>query len=353
MVVFSGTANPSLSEAIARDLGVTLGNVEISEFSDGELFVRLNENVRGVDVFIIQPTLPGQDSLMQLFMLLDAATRASASRVTAVLPYFGYARQDRKDQPRVSLAAKLVANLITTAGADRVLTMDLHAAQIQGFFDIPVDHLYAAPVFTEYFEGLDLRGFTVVAPDLGSVKMARAYANRLGVPLAIVEKRRPMANDLEIMNVIGAAEVEGRNLLIIDDMIDTGGTLIKAAEELKQCGAREIYACATHAVLSGNALELLEKSAVSRVVVTDTIPSTEESDYLTVLSTSRVFSEAIQRIHCSESISSLFTEPPDGRPRVSHPATYRSDTPRVRAPAGARPVGVSTISRRPFMNSPG
>jgi ribose-phosphate pyrophosphokinase len=243
---------------------------------------------------------------MELFLLVDAATRASASRVTAVMPYFGYARQDRKDQPRVSLAAKLVANLITTAGADRVLAMDLHAAQIQGFFDIPVDHLYAAPVFMEFFSALDLSEFTVVAPDLGSVKMARAYANRLERPLAIVEKRRPKANTLEVLNVIGVDEVENRNLLIIDDMIDTGGTLIKAAERLKEAGAKDIYACATHAVFSGGALDRLEASPISKVVVTDTIPRIRPSEKLEILSTAKVFSEAIQRIHRSESISILF-----------------------------------------------
>jgi ribose-phosphate pyrophosphokinase len=306
MVVFSGTANERLSERIAGSLGVSLGNVEISRFSDGELFVRLNENVRGVDVFIVQPTVPGQDHLIQLFLLLDAATRASASRVTAVIPYYGYARQDRKDQPRVSLAAKLVANLITTAGADRVLTMDLHASQIQGFFDIPVDHLYAMPVFMEFFEGFDLKEFTVVAPDLGSVKMARAYANRLGVPLAIVEKRRPQANATEVLNVIGMNEVRGRNLLVIDDMIDTGSTLIRAAEKLKEAGAREIYACATHGVLSGGALDNLERSAISKVVVTDTFPSRRESEKVQILPTADLFAEAIRRIHRSESISSLF-----------------------------------------------
>lgn len=308
MVVFSGTAHPELAGAIAAKLGVPLGKVEISRFSDGELFVRLNENVRGVDVFIVQPTLPGQDHLMQLFLLLDAATRASASRVTAVMPYYGYARQDRKDQPRVSIAAKLVANLITTAGADRILTMDLHASQIQGFFDIPVDHLYAMPVLMDFFAQLDLSEFTVVAPDLGSVKMARAYANRLGVPLAIVEKRRPKANATEVMNVIGISEVKDRNLLIIDDMIDTGGTLIKAAEKLKGVGAQEIYACATHPVLSGNALERLEESAISKVVVTDTIPVLRTSEKLRTLSTAQIFAEAILRIHRSESISSLFDE---------------------------------------------
>ncbi|MGQ0720839.1 MAG: ribose-phosphate diphosphokinase [Candidatus Eiseniibacteriota bacterium] len=306
MVVFSGTANERLSQRIAGALGVSLGNVEISRFSDGEIFVRLNENVRGVDVFIVQPTVPGQDHLIQLFLLLDAATRASASRVTAVIPYYGYARQDRKDQPRVSLAAKLVANLITTAGADRVLTMDLHASQIQGFFDIPVDHLYAMPVFMEFFEGFDLREFTVVAPDLGSVKMARAYANRLGVPLAIVEKRRPQANAAEVLNVIGMNEVRGRNLLVIDDMIDTGSTLIRAAEKLKEAGAREIYACATHGVLSGDALDHLERSAISKVVVTDTFPSRRESEKVQILPTADLFAEAIRRIHRSESISSLF-----------------------------------------------
>jgi len=270
--------------------------------------VRLNENVRGVDVFIVQPTLPGQDHLMQLFLLLDAATRASASRVTAVMPYYGYARQDRKDQPRVSIAAKLVANLITTAGADRILTMDLHASQIQGFFDIPVDHLYAMPVLMDFFAQLDLSEYTVVAPDLGSVKMARAYANRLGVPLAIVEKRRPKANATEVMNVIGISEVKDRNLLIIDDMIDTGGTLINAAAKLKAVGAREIYACATHPVFSGNALERLESSPISRVVVTDTIPVARTSEKLRTLSTAQIFAEAILRIHRSESISSLFDE---------------------------------------------
>ncbi|MEZ5066721.1 MAG: ribose-phosphate pyrophosphokinase [bacterium] len=307
LVLFSGTANRGLAEGIARATGVPLGDAEISRFSDGEIFVRLNQNVRGVDVFIVQPTIPGpKDSLMELFLLLDAATRASASRVTAVIPYFGYARQDRKDQPRVSLAAKLVANLITTAGADRVLTMDLHAAQIQGFFDIPVDHLYAQPVFMDWFSHLDLSSFAVVAPDLGSVKMARAYANRLGLPLAIVEKRRPKANDIEVMNVIGASEVKGRHLLIIDDMIDTGGTLIKAAEKLKEAGALDIYACATHALLSGGALERLERSPVSKLVATDTIPLRTESSKLEVLSTAHVFSEAIRRIHRSESISILF-----------------------------------------------
>jgi ribose-phosphate pyrophosphokinase len=285
---------------------VRLGQVEITRFSDGEQFVRLNENVRGVDVFIVQPTLPGRDSLMQLFLLLDAANRASASRVTAVMPYFGYARQDRKDQPRVSLAAKLVANLITTAGADRVLTMDLHASQIQGFFDIPVDHLYAMPVFMEFFEGLDLSEYTVVAPDLGSVKMARAYANRLGVPLAIVEKRRPHANAAEVLNVIGMSEVDGRNLLIIDDMIDTGNTLIRAAEKLKEAGAKNVYACATHAVLSGDALERLENSMIAKLIVTDTFPPRRKSDKLQILSIAGLFAEAILRIHRSESISNLF-----------------------------------------------
>lgn len=309
MVLFSGTANRPLAEAIAREMGLSLGAAEISRFSDGEIFVRLSENVRGVDVFIVQPTVPGQDSLMELFLLLDAATRASASRVTAVMPYFGYARQDRKDQPRVSLAAKLVANLITTAGADRVLAMDLHASQIQGFFDIPVDHLYAAPMFMDFFGGLDLREFAVVAPDLGSVKMARAYANRLGLPLAIVEKRRPKANEMEVLNVIGTSEVLDRNLLIIDDMIDTGTTLMKAAEKLREAGARDVYACATHAVLSGGALERLEKSALAQIVVTDTIPVVGgTSKKLRVLSTARLFAEAILRIHRSESLSILFEQ---------------------------------------------
>jgi ribose-phosphate pyrophosphokinase len=308
MVVFSGTANEPLARSIAEALGVSLGKVEISKFSDGELFVKLDENVRGVDVFIVQPTLPGQDSLMQLFLLLDAANRASASRVTAVMPYFGYARQDRKDQPRVSLAAKLVANLITTAGADRVLTMDLHAAQIQGFFDIPVDHLYASPVFMEFFEGLDLSEFAVVAPDLGSVKMARAYANRLGTPLAIVEKRRPKANATEVMNVIGMSEVEDRNLLMIDDMIDTGGTLVAAAEQLIEQGARQVCAAATHGVLSGPAIDRLKNSVISKVVVTNTLPLPPEKqiDKIEVLSVAKVIADTIDAIFEDTSVSEIF-----------------------------------------------
>jgi ribose-phosphate pyrophosphokinase len=306
MTVFSGTANPGLARGIAKELGTKLGEVEISRFADGEIFVKLNENVRGVDVFIVQSTLSGREHLMELFLLLDAATRASASRVTAVLPYFGYARQDRKDQPRVSLAAKLVANLITTAGADRVLTMDLHASQIQGFFDIPVDHLYAAPVFMELFETFALKDFAVVAPDLGSVKMARAYANRLHLPLAMVEKRRPDKNRTEVLNVIGIDEVSGRNLLIIDDMIDTGSTLLKAVDKLQEVGARDVHACATHAVLSADALERLEDSSIASVIVTDTLPLKRPSPKVRVVSTAKLFSDAILRIHRSESISSLF-----------------------------------------------
>jgi ribose-phosphate pyrophosphokinase len=306
MIVFSGTANPELARGIAKELGTKLGEVEISRFADGEIFVKLNENVRGVDVFIVQSTLSGREHLMELFLLLDAATRASASRVTAVLPYFGYARQDRKDQPRVSLAAKLVANLITTAGADRVLTMDLHASQIQGFFDIPVDHLYAAPVFMDLFTTFALEDFAVVAPDLGSVKMARAYANRLHLPLAMVEKRRPDKNRTEVLNVIGIDEVSGRNLLIIDDMIDTGSTLLKAVDKLQEVGARDVHACATHAVLSADALERLEKSSVASVIVTDTLPLKRLSPKVRVVTTAKLFSDAILRIHRSESISSLF-----------------------------------------------
>ncbi|MDP6802730.1 MAG: ribose-phosphate pyrophosphokinase [Gemmatimonadota bacterium] len=306
MVLFSGTAHPDLAARIADELGTKLGSAEISRFSDGEVFVKLNENVRGVDVFIIQPTLAGADHLMELYMLMDAASRASAARITAVIPYFGYARQDRKDQPRVSLAAKLVANLITTAGADRVLAMDLHASQIQGFFDIPVDHLYAAPLFTEHFSRFDPGEITVVAPDLGSVKMARAYAKRLGASLAIVEKRRPKANEAEVMNVIGASEVAGRNLLIIDDMIDTGKTLVQAAKALREAGARDIYACATHAVLSGEARTRLFESDVSGLIVTDTIPPGDSTDRITVLSTASLFAEAILRIHRMESLSVLF-----------------------------------------------
>jgi ribose-phosphate pyrophosphokinase len=306
MRVFAGSENRQLAEEIARYLGMDLGECEIKQFSDGEIFVKYNENVRGVDVFIVQPTFPPAGNLMELLILIDAARRASALRITAVLPYFGYARQDRKDQPRVPITAKLVANLITTAGAQRVLTMDLHAGQIQGFFDIPLDHLFASPVLIDYFSSLEVEDLTVVAPDIGSVRMARAFAKRLRAPLALIDKRRPKQNVSEVMNVIG--EVEGRNVIIFDDLIDTGGTITSTAEALEKNGAREIYVGCTHGVFSGNALERLSEAPIKELVVTNTVPLDTKGplDRIRVLSVASLLGEAMRRIHDGESVSSLF-----------------------------------------------
>ena len=250
--LLAGTANKGLAEEISRCLGVDLTRVTISRFADGEIFVRIDENVRGADVFIVQPTNPPADSIMELLLLIDAARRASAARITCVMPYYGYSRQDRKDQPRVAIGAKLVANLITTAGANRVLGIDFHQHALQGFFDIPVDHLYAAPVFVSHYRKKQLRDLAVVAPDVGSAKMARGFAKRLNGSFAIIDKRRPTANVAEVLNVVG--EVEGRDCLIPDDMIDTAGTVTEAARALKSLGAKDIYVCATHALLSGPAV---------------------------------------------------------------------------------------------------
>ena len=302
--IFAGRSNPSLAESIARSFGQNLGNVEIKNFSDGEIYVHYEESIRGCDVFIIQSTHPTGDNWIELLLLIDAAKRASASRVTAVLPYYGYARQERKDQPRVSIAAKLLANMLTTAGIDRVLTMVLHASQIQGFFDVPVDHLYGSAVFIDYFRRLNLSNLVVVAPDVGGIKTARAYAKRMGADLALIDKRRPRQNEAEVMNIIG--DVEGRNVLLIDDMIDTAGTLTNAANALRKAGALEIRAACTHPLLSGPAYERIEASALAEVVVTDTVPLRRPSHKITVVSVADIFADAIRRIYTDESVSTLF-----------------------------------------------
>ena len=304
--LFSGSANRPLAEAICEYLGTELGDATVTQFADGETSVRINENIRGSDIFLFQPTFAPANNLMELLVMIDAARRASAGRVTAVIPYFGYQRQDRKDQPRVPITAKLVANLITTAGADRVMTMDLHSAQIQGFFDIPFDHLYAAPVLVDYYIHLNIPNLAVVAPDIGSVKMARAYAKRLSAGLAIVDKRRPRPDAVEMMNVIG--DVEGKNVVIFDDVVSTGSTLVEAAEAVKRAGAKEVYAGCTHGILCGDAVERIRKSSLRELVVTDSIPHDplKLAPSIKMLSVASLLGEAIRRIHDEESLSSLF-----------------------------------------------
>ncbi len=305
--LFSGNANRALTEEIAGVLGVGLGQAEVARFSDGEVFVQIDENVRGADVFVIQPTCPPvNDTLMELLVMLDAFKRASAQRITAVLPYYGYGRQDRKVQPRVPISAKLVADLITVAGAHRLLAVDLHAGQIQGFFDIPVDHLFAAPVIIEYMARLALSDLVVVSPDAGGVERARAIAKRLYAGLAIIDKRRESFNVSVFMHLIG--DVRGRDCLIIDDMIDTAGTLVQAADALKREGARRILACAVHPVLSGPALARIEGAPLEQVIVTNSIPLGKDKQHpkITVLSVAPLLAEAIRRIHDEESVSTLF-----------------------------------------------
>jgi ribose-phosphate pyrophosphokinase len=306
--IFSGRAHPALGQEICAYLNLPAGNIIAYNFSDGETFCQIGENVRGSDIFVVQPTSsPVNENLVELLILLDAFKRSSASRVTAVIPYYGYARQDKKDQPRVPITAKLVADLLSKAGADRVLTMDLHASQIQGFFDIPVDHLFAAPVVLEAIRGLDVPDLLIVSPDAGGVERARAIAKRLGAALAIVDKRRTGPNEAEIMNVIG--EVEGRNTLIIDDIIDTSGTLVKTVEALKQKGAARVLAVGVHAVLSGPALERIENSSLEKVLVTNTTPIEDKlrrCSKLQPLTVAPLLGEAIRRIHEHSSVSSLF-----------------------------------------------
>ena len=306
--IFSGNANRALAEEICHELSCDPGRAMAERFSDGEFNFQIEENVRGGDVFIVQPTCPPTDSnLMELLVMLDAFRRSSAERVTAVIPYYGYARSDKKDRPRVPISAKLVANLLTTAGAQRILTMDLHAAQIQGFFDIPVDHLYSAPVMIGYYQKNLLPNLTVVAPDTGGAERARAYAKRLDADLALCDKRREKANVAEVMNVVG--DVDGRSCLIVDDMCDTGGSLTKVSRALKEAGAERIHACFTHAVLSGEAIEHLEESDIERIVVTNTIPLHDhacDSKKIKVLSIAPLLAKAIKSIHEETSVSSLF-----------------------------------------------
>jgi len=307
--LFSGTANKPLADEIARHIGVTVGQVKLQRFADGEVYFQLLENVRGVDVFVVQPTCyPVDQHLVELLIMIDALKRASAGRITAVVPYYGYARQDRKDRPRVAVSAKLIADLLTTAGANRALFVDLHAAQIQGFFNIPVDHMFASPVLVGYFRELNLPNLTVVSPDAGGVERARHFAQKMGAPMAIVDKRRTDINVAEVMHVVG--DVHGQTCLIIDDIIDTAGTLVKTVDALYANGAAGVYACASHAVLSGPAVERIANSRLEQVVVTDTIPLREAAQKLSkikVLSVAGLLGAAIESIHMETSVSTLFS----------------------------------------------
>ncbi len=306
MKVFSGTANEPLARAICQYIGIELGRATIRPFPDGETFVKIEENVRGQDVFVVQPTSPPTNhNLMELFIMIDALRRASAQRITAVVPFYGYARQDRKDQPRVPITAKLVANLMVAAGANRLLTMDLHAQQIQGFFDIPVDHLYAAPVMYAYLRQKNIPNLVVVSPDVGGLKMAYAYAQTLEAGLAIVAKRRRSATEVESLAVIG--EVRGKNCLLVDDLTETAGTLVQAAELLKRKGARQILACVSHAILSDQAVDRLRNSEIDELITTDTVFRPVITGVnITTLSVAGLLGEAIKRIHNNESVNSLF-----------------------------------------------
>lgn len=303
--IFSGTAHPCFAADVAKNLDVLLSPAEITRFSDGEISVRISESVRGYDVFVIQPTCaPANDSLMELLIIADAMKRSSAASITAVIPYFGYARQDRKAAPRVPISAKLVADLLQSAGVNRVVTMDLHAGQIQGFFDIPVDNLYGSIVFKEYVENLNLINPIVASPDIGGVARARYFAKLLNLDLAIIDKRRQKANESEVMNIIG--DVQGKSVILLDDMIDTAGTMLKAAEALKAQGARAVLAFGTHAVFSGAARERIESPAIDNVVVTDTIPLHNPHNKIKILSVASLFAEVIRRIYRNESVQSLF-----------------------------------------------
>jgi ribose-phosphate pyrophosphokinase len=306
--VFHGSAHPQLAREISDYLGISVGQARLRRFPDTEVSFQIDENIRGTDVFIVQPTSPpGDPHLMELMIMIDAFRRSSAARITAVIPYYGYARQDRKDKPRVPISAKLVANVLSAAGTNRVLTMDLHKAQIQAFFDIPVDHLFAAPVIIEHLARLNYPDLTIVAPDAGGAERARAYAKRLGAGLAVVDKRRSDDGTAEVMNVIG--DVEGRTCIIQDDIIDTAGTIVKAAAALKDAGASHVLGCAVHGVLSGSAIDRIEKSALEELIVTNTIPMNEERarcSKIRVLSVARLLGQAIRSIHEETSVSSLF-----------------------------------------------
>jgi ribose-phosphate pyrophosphokinase len=304
--LLSGTANRPLAEEIASGLGVDLCKVTLSRFADGEIFVRIDENIRGSDIFIVQPTNAPAENMLELLLMIDAARRASAARITCVLPYYGYSRQDRKDQPRVAIGAKLVANMIQSAGADRILSLDFHQHQLQGFFDVPVDHLYAAPVLVSHYRKKQLKDLVVVAPDVGAAKMARGFAKRLDGSLAIIDKRRPRANVAEVVNVVG--EVEARDCLVVDDMIDTAGTVTEAAHALARLGAERVFVCATHGLFSGPASERLRNAPIEEVTVTDTIllPPERSFPQLRILSIGELLSKAIRYTHNEQSVSSLF-----------------------------------------------
>ena len=306
MKIFSGTANEPLARAICKSIGMELGRCDIKPFPDGETFVKVEENVRGEEVFIVQPTSPPTNhNLMELFIMIDALRRASAKRITAVLPFYGYARQDRKDQPRVPITAKLVANLLVAAGANRILTIDLHAQQIQGFFDIPVDHLYAAPVMYEYLRRKNLKDLVVVSPDVGGLKMAHAYSQVLEAGLAIVAKRRKSATEVESMAVIG--DIKGKNILLVDDLTETAGTLTQASSLLKKKGAKAILACVSHAILNELGIERLRKSVIDELITTDTVQRPPiDGVKIVTLSVAGLLGEAIKRIHSNESVNSLF-----------------------------------------------
>lgn len=306
--IFSGNSNYLLAERIAKELGIPLGDAKVSTFSDGEITVNINETVRGADVFVVQSVSPPKvnDYLMELLIIIDALKRASAGRIIAVVPYYGYARQDRKVKARDPISSKLVANLLTNAGADRVLTMDLHAAQIQGYFDIPVDHLIGGPILAKHISKMELKDLTVVAPDLGSVTRSRDFAQLLDAPIAIIDKRRPMPNVSEVMNIIG--EIKDRNVVLLDDIIDTAGTITNAASALKERGAKSVYACCTHGVFSGPAYERIEKSEIDELIVLDTIdiPKEKKLDKMHVISVAPVFGESIRRIFNNDSVSRIF-----------------------------------------------
>jgi ribose-phosphate pyrophosphokinase len=305
-MLFSGTANRELSEEISEYLDQPLSSANITRFSDGEISIKIKESVRGKDVFIIQPTsAPANANLMELLIMVDALKRSSAKSITAVVPYYGYARQDRKAEPRVPISAKLVANLMETAGITRVVTVDLHASQIQGFFDIPVDNLYGAILFNDYVKSKNLKNPIVASPDIGGVARARYFAKSLGLDMVIVDKRRERANESEVMNIIG--DVKGKDVIIIDDMIDTAGTMVKAAKALKDKGATSVMACCTHPVLSGPAYERIENGALDELVITNTIPIKRKLDKIKVLSTARMLGEVIRRVYNNESVNSLFT----------------------------------------------
>ncbi|MCX7994951.1 MAG: ribose-phosphate pyrophosphokinase [candidate division WOR-3 bacterium] len=310
IMLFAGSASSELTREIAGIIGIPVSKSTVTKFADGELKIKIEENIRGQDVFIVQSTSPPAENLLELLLFLDAAKRASAERITAVIPYYGYARQDRKDEPRVPISAKLIADLLAVSGAHRVLTMDLHAEQIQGYFNIPVDHLYAAPVFIDYYHQKGTENFIVVSPDAGRVNRVRAFARRIGkdVPIAIIDKRRTGPNQSKVVNVIG--DVKGKKVIIYDDMIDTGGTIIDAAEALAAKGVQEIYVCAVHGLFSRNAVERIEESPINEVAVTNTLKNVRDimAEKIKILSIAGLLAEAIKRIHNNESISSLFKE---------------------------------------------